>query len=156
MYSGWTVDEKPWNVVLTDKTICIQCCNETPVIWRRTGRRRELLSSVPHPTTRERRQSHKWIWMTYKIYDWLATWSRLRETEWLAATSHVNDRRRPMAFMQLSNAWVAPVITQILIFSVIHMWCVYYCVQASLKILYRLCISNDRELIIMNSRLRDE
>ena len=32
-----------------------------------------------------------------------------------------NDWRRPMAFVQLSNAWVAPVITQILIFSVIHM-----------------------------------
>ena len=60
-------------------------------------------------------------------YDWLLkhmTGGRLevdleKLNDWRRL--HVAARWHSMAFVQVSNAWVAPVITQILIFSVIHM-----------------------------------
>jgi len=60
-------------------------CQENTYFWY-------VISQRYRP--RKRRQSHKWIWLTSKIYDWRATWSRLGETKWLAVTSRVNDWRR--------------------------------------------------------------
>ena len=96
---------------------------------------------------RERRQSHKCIWLTSKIYDWRATWSRLGETKWLAATSRVNDWRRGGVQWLLRNCPMHEWHQSLHRFSYLVLFicndCVYYCIQSLMKIglLYCLCIS---------------
>ena len=68
-----------------------------PSLWCGDVCRSHLVLSLPPRSStprnsrpavsRERRQSHKWIRLTSKIYDWRATWSRLGETKWLTPTS---------------------------------------------------------------------